>query len=65
MRAVVPTVVPSERVPDPESQPRLNFDWDRVHIVVERTEPDIVVDALRSSSSDRNGPRASSKPRDC
>jgi hypothetical protein len=46
--AMVPTVVPGEHAPDPTSDPRLNVDRDRLHLIVTPTELDIIVDALRS-----------------
>jgi hypothetical protein len=39
--------VPTEDSTDP-SEPLLNIDGDRIHLIVSPTELDIVVDALRS-----------------
>ena len=45
---MVPADVPSEYAPDPNPEPRLNVEPDRLHLVVTPIELDIVVDALRS-----------------
>ena len=45
---MVPANVPSEHAPDPNPEPRLNVEPDRLHLVVTPIELDIVIDALRS-----------------
>jgi hypothetical protein len=45
---MVPTVVPGEHPSDPNADPLLNVDPDRVHLIVTSAELAIVVDALRS-----------------
>ena len=46
--AMVPTVVPSEHLPDPDREGQLNVESDRVHLIVTPIELSVVVDALRS-----------------
>jgi hypothetical protein len=48
---MVPTVVPDEHPSDPSSDPGLNVDPDRVHLIVPPAELAIVVGALRSIGS--------------
>jgi len=40
--------VPTEDSSNPEDEPLLNVDRDRLHLILSPTELDIVVDALRS-----------------
>jgi len=45
---MVQPAVPREFAPDPDAEPQLNVDPDKVHLVVSPVELDIIADALRS-----------------